>query len=511
MAKARTLSQKITDAPMFLLVVASFSAAMFVPAVVGRILDEDLVARTFFYAGLLGLISAVFISIALYGRRTDDHPLSPLLTLFASFSVLPLVLAIPFHEAVQTTTFMNAYFEMVSSITTTGATVFADPERLSPALHLWRAQVGWMGGLILWVAAIAVLAPLSLGGFELAQPVDQTQRETRFSLMDKADPKKRILRSFVMLAPVYIALTAALWVLLIIAGDTPLIALCHAMSTLATSGISPVGGLTDTGSRLTGEVLILCFLIFALSRMTFTQYSATPNRYSLRNDPEFRLGLIIIVAVPTILFMRHWLGAIGDAREDDLATAVYAFWGALFTIASFLTTTGFESSQWDTAQTWSGLPTPGLILMGLALMGGGVATTAGGVKLLRVYALYLNGRRELYRLVHPSSVGTGGDRKDRRFGAGAFSAWIFFMLFALSLAVVTVALTLSGVGFEQALVLSISSLTTTGPLTEYATQSSIDINALGGSVKAILCTAMVLGRLETLAIVALISPEMWRD
>ena len=84
--------------------------------------------------------------------------------------------------------------------------------------------------------------------------------------------------------------------------------------------------------------------------------------------------------------------------------AGHAFWGALFTVMSFLTTTGFASNSWGDAQQWSGLATSGLILMGLCLIGGGVATTAGGVKLLRVFALYRNGRHEMERLVHPSSV-----------------------------------------------------------------------------------------------------------
>ena len=95
-----------------------------------------------------------------------------------------------------------------------------------------------------------------------------------------------------------------------------------------------------------------------------------------------------------------------------------ALWGGLFTVLSFLTTTGFESEQWLAASDWSRLESPGLILMGLALLGGGVATTAGGVKLLRVYALMRHGERELDRLVHPSSVGGSGQtaRRIRRQG-----------------------------------------------------------------------------------------------
>ncbi|MEM9637469.1 MAG: potassium transporter TrkG, partial [Pseudomonadota bacterium] len=185
-------------------------------------------------------------------------------------------------------------------------------------------------------------------------------------------------------------------------------------------------------------------------------------------------------------------------------------WGSVFTVMSFLTTTGFASEHWAQTQAWSGLDTPGLILMGLALIGGGVATTAGGVKLLRVFALYLNGLREMERLVHPSSVSGAGTDARRLQRNGAFIAWIFFMLFALTLAVLTILLALLGVSFEEALVLTIAGLSTTGPLTSLAADTPISLAELSGAAKAVFCAAMVLGRLETLAIIALLTPDLWR-
>ena len=135
-------------------------------------------------------------------------------------------------------------------------------------------------------------------------------------------------------------------------------------------------------------------------------------------------------AVPAPLDRRLRRGDQGNSASRSAA-----LWGGLFTALSFLTTTGFVSADWDAAQGWSGLPTPGLILMGLAMFGGGVATTAGGVKLLRVYALYKHGRREM-RAAGPPAAPIGGGRSSRRRirREGAFIAWIFFMLFALSIA-----------------------------------------------------------------------------
>ena len=183
----------------------------------------------------------------------------------------------------------------------------------------------------------------------------------------------------------------------------------------------------------------------------------------------------------------------------------------MFTILSFLTTTGFESADWQAAQNWSGLETPGLILLGLAMIGGGVATTAGGVKLLRVYALYLQGLREMERLVHPSSVSASGSKTRRIRRKGALIAWVFFMLFALSLTAVTLMLTGLGIVFQDGLVLAISALSTTGPLAQTAVEAPLDILAESNAVKYVLSAAMVLGRLETLAIIALLSPNQWRN
>jgi trk system potassium uptake protein TrkH len=149
--------------------------------------------------------------------------------------------------------------------------------------------------------------------------------------------------------------------------------------------------------------------------------------------------------------------------------------------------------------------------MGLAVIGGGVATTAGGVKLLRVYALYLNGLREMERLVHPSSISGAGLTSRRIRREGAFIAWIFFMLFALSLALVTVVLSALGQDLETALILATAALSTTGPLTQVAGEAPINLLALSGGAKLVLCASMVLGRLETLAIIALINPRLWRD
>ncbi len=148
--------------------------------------------------------------------------------------------------------------------------------------------------------------------------------------------------------------------------------------------------------------------------------------------------------------------------------------------------------------------------MGLALVGGGVATTAGGAKLMRVYALYLHGLREMEKLVHPSSVGGSGTDARHMRGRGAYMAWLFFMLMSMSVALVSALLTLTGQDFENAMALTIAALTTTGPIATSAMAEPISYGALSDTAKLVLAGAMILGRLETLAIIALFSPEIWR-
>ncbi len=379
---------------------------MLIPALHALAQDEHTVARSFGYSGMLGLIVTGLIALAMGGNtRREASDLDNLLSLSVAFIGLPVFLAIPFYEGLRTTTFLNAYFEMVSSLTTTGATLFEKPGRLVDSLHLWRGLVGWMGGLLMWIAASAILAPLNLGGFEVTATAEPGQVDGQEGRFQRAGSGRRVWRVTAALAPLYVALTGALWLFLAIGGDRPLVALIHAMSTMATSGISPIGGVEKAGSGVGGEVVIFFFMMFALSRMTFSSDTITSARPGLHNDPEFRLGMLIVLGVPLLLFSRHWIAAVGADQIEDVPSALSALWGGMFSVLSFLSTTGFESAHWDAARSWSGLGTPGLILMGVALVGGGVATTAGGVKLLRVYALYLNGQREMERLVHPSSVG----------------------------------------------------------------------------------------------------------
>lgn len=496
------------DLPFIVVLMGIGAVSMLGPAAYALAVDDHATSRAFFYASLFFVIIVTMLGLATRNMRIRRQGRSHLISILATFTVLPVMLAVPFAEAVPDTRFMNAYFEMVSSLTTTGMTLFP-PERLPAAVHLWRAQVAWMGGFFIWVTAIAVLAPLTLGGFEMSSSgeIGQGARQA----VNTADPSSRLRRYTLRLLPVYLGLTGALWLALFILGDTPLVALSHAMSTLSTSGISATDGVPSAQSGTLGEVVIFLFFIFALTRLTFLVDERTDGVRSIAADAELRMGLSLCVLLAALLFLRHWMFGF-EAAEVSGLDAFRAIWGALFTVLSFLTTTGFESQSWEAARVWSGFGAPGVLLLGLAVLGGGVATTAGGVKLLRSYALAQHGIREMEKLIHPSSVGKPGPlgRTFRRQGANA--AWVFFMLFALSIALVMTLLALvGGLGFEETVILTIAALSTTGPLVEAAGTSPIDVIGLGDAARLILCAAMVIGRLEAIAIIALMNPEFWRS
>lgn len=500
----------LLDLPLLVILIGIGAAAMLVPAAHAFALGDERVGRAFLYASLLFLFGTALLALATQTIRPRRLARSQLISLTGAYLVLPPMLAVPFQEALGATSFLNAWFEMVSSLTTTGATVYEDPARLGPTLHLWRAMVGWLGGLFTWVVAVALLAPMNLGGFEVSSAEGAGQGLAAGFGFRRHESGSRLAATAAALLPIYAGLTALLWMILIMAGSKPTASLVHAMATLSTSGISATGGLGPAGAGGVGEAAVAAFLIFALSHATFSNLGQHGRARALWTDHELRLGLLIVAAVPLALFLRHWLGAVEAGGEGNWGHAFRALWGSVFTVLSFLTTTGFVSADWAAAQGWSGLPTPGVLLVGLAVIGGGVATTAGGVKLLRVWALYTQAEREMERLVHPNSVGGAGQAARRLRRQGAEIAWIFFMLFAMSIALVSATLALTGQDFESAMVLAVAALSTTGPLAQVGAEAAIPLAPLEGAAKGVLMAAMVLGRVETLALIALLNPDFWR-
>ena len=491
--------------PAFVVLMLVGAGLMLVPAAHAAHLKNWDVARTFLYHAGFFAILATILGIAT-SNWTPRHPARyHLMTLLVTYMVLPFMLGAPLVPLVPGLTPTGAYFEMVSALTTTGATLFDRPRILPESLHLWRALVGWAGGLLVLVSAVAILAPLNLGGFEIGQEGVGTRRRAIGSVEEAT---RRLQRHTRLILPVYASFTGLLMLALLLAGERPFIAVCHAMAVLSTSGITPLDGLDATASGRLGEMAMFVFLLPALTHRALSFDWRRGRRPGL-HDPQIQLALLTVISVTLLLFLRSFIGAAEIQRQDQAASALMAVWGSLFTVTSFLTTTGFESHDWRTMQLWSNLPDPGAILLGVAVMGGGIATTAGGVKLLRLFALYRQGVREMDLLVHPSAIIPHGQGARLISDHGPRIAFVFLMLFLVSVACLMILLSATGLDFDHSLTLAIAALTTTGQAIR-TLPDGMDYGDLGGTARTFLCIGMIVGRMETLVIIALFNPAFWR-
>lgn len=492
--------------PAFAKLMLIAAALMLVPALHAAKLENWTVARGFLYHACFFAICAGILGIATMNTRPERIARYELLTIVLAYLLLPVMLAAPLVALVPGLDLAGGYFEMLSCLTTTGATLFDRPQLLAEPLHLWRALVGWMGGLMILVTAFAVLAPLNLGGFEITQTIERRREAVRSGTLGEA--ARRIERALRLIAPVYTLMTAILALALILCGDRPFVAVCHAMAALSTSGVSPVGGLAGVQSGRLGEMAMALFLLPAISHRGMRMTLRHRPRVAL-SDPEVQLMLISVLSITLFMFLRSFIGAAEIDRQDNLGAALQAVWGSLFTTLSFLTTTGFVSHDWRAMQLWSDLPDPGIVLLGLAVMGGGIATTAGGVKLLRLYALYRSGLREMDKLIHPSGLGRRGQGDQLISPNGARIAFIFLLLFLIAIALTMIGLTATGVSFDHAVGLAIAALTTTGPAIEIL-GGGFRYADLSEPARFVLCAAMIVGRVEALVILALCNPLYWR-
>jgi trk system potassium uptake protein TrkH len=502
-------------APVTALALMALSALMLPCAALAAFQRDWPAAQAFSQSAGLCLIAALGLAAALRTPVTSALARTEILTVIGLFAGAPVAAAAPVWMLAPALGPGGAYFEMVSTLTTTGATALSDPAAAPDALHLWRALTAWFGGFVTLMAAAAVFAPRNLGGYEVEiedrlGPVGRLGGVPAWAggQERRAAADARLDQAFRVIAPVYVALSVVLAGAFAASGQGALDAVVHAAGIVSTSGVTidgrPLGGFGP-------EALAFVGMALAASRHTFGAGSTAQRLRRYAADPELELAAIAVGLAAGWVFLRHWFSTIEIDAAGEVGSALRALWGAVFTALSFLTTTGYVSEHWAGARAWSGLSSPGMLLLGLAAMGGGVASTAGGVKLLRSFALYQQGLRELDRLVEPrrsQSHGRGG----RRVGfAGAALAWVFVMLFLLALGAATLAIAALGVPFERALAAAVASLSNAGPAYALALgPGAPGFSAMSDSARLVAAAAMVVGRVEVLAVVALANPAYWR-
>ncbi len=499
--------------PLYSLMLGILSVAMLAPALMAASDGDERMARTFLYSGLFAALVAGALGLALATGRAEEGARRELGLFLVGWVTLPAFAALPLVFVTPEIGVRGAMVEMVAAFTTTGGTVYGNPEALPRAVHLWRGTVGWLGGLMTLTAAYVVLAPRRLGGFEIEAAtwrMAEHKAHTAVNLGARTAPlEARVRRALRVILPVYAGLTAALGLLLSASGQTELESLVHAMAILSTSGISPHREGLSVVPNVEAELLAAAFLLLAVSRRLYADAAEFGSRPRLRHDPEVATMAALILAVSVSLFARHWIGALTLDLSGEEISVVKALWGTLFTVTSFLTTTGFVSGYWDSARDWSGWANPGLILLALAAIGGGAATTAGGIKLIRAYALMRHGLREVDRIAQPHSVLGVGARTRSLLREGPAIVWSFMMLFIFTILIVVLALTALRLDFTPALVAAIAAISNTGPAFALVAEEPLGFAALTAPQREVIAVAMIVGRVEVLALIAIFNPDAW--
>lgn len=499
---------------ILIILVAMTAIAMLLPIAIGFSLREHRAARAFLYSALLLVSFAGLVFLANRGERVGEGRFShPFYVLTAAYLGLPVIMAIPLTEAVPNMGLFHAWFEMTASFTTTGATLLDDTAPLS--VHLWRAVVGWAGGAFVLIYALAILAPLNLGGFEVlttganAAQSDALGKDDLPTIQSSArDPQAPdivladLAAALRVVGAVYAGLTLLLWVGLSLTGLPPLRGLVLSMSTLATSGIVVPGG--EGAPGFAAELLIALMLVTGLSRIFWTDLGRQSGTRAQWWRTELGLAGVVLAAVVFAAFT----GAVLRGRMPGIEYLPPELWATTFTALSFLTTTGFTSTLGTEGTGWLA-GSSGVILLCLAALGGGVATTAGGIKLMRLYALFSQVSHEMGQLVHPSRMGGDGPARRALRREGAFAAWLYVMIFVFALACVVALLAAIGHGLEASLRLALAALTTTGPLAQTGA-GRLDVPAwgdLGWFEQALLAAAMIIGRLDFLLLLSIFWPR----
>ncbi|MBY8975762.1 TrkH family potassium uptake protein [Rhodobacteraceae bacterium NNCM2] len=496
------------------LILGTIGLAMLLPASYAGLQQEWRVARAFLHSSIFAFISAAAVAMLMSGRY---HPTArrELTVLMMSWMIIPVFAAIPVAIVMPAMGPVGSWFEMVASFTTTGGTAFDDLALVPNAVHLWRGLVAWIGGLVTLAGAYVILAPRKLGGFEIEASSnrgsgDQPARQSVMLGAVTAPLEARLYRALRVILPIYAVLTGVLALIFSALGQGGLRATVHAMSILSTSGISPdAKGLANLGSYV-AEIAAFFFMIIAATRFAYSGARQGGTNRAWYMDPELRLMVGLVGVATLMLFSRHWIGALTIDQNNTPLELFDALWGSLFTTLSFLTTTGFESVSWSAAREWSGLANPGLLLLGLCAVGGGAATTAGGIKLIRAYALIKHGTREVERIAHPDYViGVGADMRGI-LRHGAVIAWTFIMLYFMALLIAIVGLTTTGMRFETSLIAATAAISNTGPIFTTVTHDHMTFAQLSVPAQVILAFTMIAGRIEVLALIAIFNFDTWR-
>ncbi len=404
------------------------------------------------------------------------------------FAALPLLLAT--HQLGRPLSFTHAYFEAVSGLTTTGGTVMTQLDTLPLSVNLWRTFMQWIGGMGILVLAVAVLPLLGVGGSQLfkaeaAGPVKDTKLTPRMT-----ETAKGLWGVYVFFS---VACALAYWA----AGMTPEDALMHMFTTVSLGGLSSHDlSFAHFRSPLL-EAIAVVFML--LASCNFALYFVAVRKRTLRGfwrDAEMRATMVALIGGGLVVALLLW--------AKNVYTLSDALRYGMFHVVSVATTTGFATTDYLAWPVFA--PIFMLLLSGVATSAG---STGGGIKMVRMLILLKQARRELTRIVHPRAmqpVRLGDAVVDPRM---IFSVLAFMLVYGATVITLSMVLLLTDLDPVTAFSAILASVHCMGPgLGQLGPASSY---AVLTDFQLWVCNlAMLLGRLEILSFMALLTPAFWR-
>ncbi len=392
--------------------------------------------------------------------------------------------------------FVNCYFEAMSGLTTTGATVIESLATLPRSMLLWRSLTQWLGGLGIVVLFVAVLPMLGVGSRRVYRV------EAPGPSPEGVQP--RIRDTARILWMIYVGLTGAEILALKIAGMSWFDSVCHTLTTLATGGFSTQDASAAAYPSTAVNVIIIAFMLFAGINFALYQQLLHGHWRAVKKDPELRCYLVIILVATGIVTFSIMQTPDAD-RADGFAQAARQ---SLFQVVSMQTTTGFCSADFD---TWGFAAKATLVA--LMFVGGCAGSTGGGIKVVRIMIavkVLLTEIEHIYRpkVVRLVKIGKTTIDADLKLSTLVYVLGIG-VLFVLGAALLMLFESENGIDVTTAATASIATLNNIGPgLAKVgATQNYAWFTAPSKIVMSIL---MLLGRLEMFTLIVLLSPRFWR-
>ncbi|MBI5786016.1 MAG: TrkH family potassium uptake protein [Rhodocyclales bacterium] len=442
-------------------------------------------------AMLVAFVSGAALWAATLRFKRELKPRDGFLLVTLAWLLMAGIGSVPLMLVDEHLSFTDSFFETISGLTTTGATVLTGLERLPPAVNLWRHELNWLGGMGIIVLAVAILPLLGVGGMQLFKA------ETPGPMKDtKLTP--RIAGTAKALWSVYLAFTIACALSLRVAGMGWFDAICHAFSCLSLGGFSTYDASVGQFDSPAIEAVLIAFM--TLAAVNFATHFVAWRGRSLAaywRDGEAK-AVVALLAVSTLVCTVYL--ALRGVYPDFLASLRHV----AFNLVSIATDCGYASQDFD---KWPIFVPLWMLLLSCMTVSSG--STGGGIKMVRTLILAQQGLIELKRLVHPHLVAPlrlGAMTVSQQI-AGAILGFIF--LYILAVGELTLFLVASGLDFTSSISAVIACINNMGPGLNVVGPAQ-NYQSLSDFQKWVLAFAMLVGRLEVMSVFVLFTPAFWR-